>query len=196
MTTQETFILANEELKKIVGKIRDEQWPMDMPEDFPSFDKSRTYTLREIINYHTYDDAWVPDMLDGKTLEEAGKNKFDGDLLGNAPKENYVRYADKAIAAVRDLDDLEQTVHFSYGDFPAWDALQHITLFRGLRVYDISKALGLNTAMPDDLVEGLWTFVEPNAEEWRAMGIFGPKIDVAEGAPLQDRLLGLTGREL
>ncbi|MDE2314210.1 MAG: acyl-CoA dehydrogenase family protein, partial [Elusimicrobia bacterium] len=45
--------------------------------------------LREVINYHAYDDAWVPDMLAGSTMEAAGADKFDGDLLGDDPVGNF-----------------------------------------------------------------------------------------------------------
>ena len=85
-------------------------------------------------------------------------------------------------------------MHLSYGDFPARVYLKHITSFRGLRVYDIAKFIGANTTLPPDLVQGLWDEIEPHAEDWRKMGVYGPAVEVPEDAPLQDRLLGLTGR--
>jgi hypothetical protein len=45
-------------------------------------------TLRRIINYHAYDDAWVPEVLAGKTIAEVGM-KWDGDLLGDHPRLNF-----------------------------------------------------------------------------------------------------------
>ena len=49
--------------------------------------------------------------------------------------------------------------------------------------------------MPPTLVQGLWEELSPQAEEWREMGVYGPKVEVPDDAPLQDRLLGLTGRQ-
>ena len=49
--------------------------------------------------------------------------------------------------------------------------------------------------MPPDLVQGLWDEIAPDAEAWRAMGVFGAAVPVPDDAPLQDRLLGLTGRQ-
>ena len=46
-------------------------------------------TLREIIGYHAYDDAWVPDMLAGRTMDEVGQDAFKGDLLGDDPKGSF-----------------------------------------------------------------------------------------------------------
>jgi len=73
--------------------------------------------------------------------------------------------------------------------------LTHITSFRGLRAHDIAKVIGVSAELPDDLVQGMWDQLEPHADEWRAMGVFGPQVQVPEGASLQDQLLGLTGRQ-
>ena len=150
-------------------------------------------TLREVINYHAYDDAWVPDVLAGKTMEQVG-HAHDGDLLGADPAARFAAIADAATAAVRAFDDLDMTVHLSYGDYPAREYLKHITYFRGLRAYDLARFIGADTTLPEPLVRGLWREIAPVAEEWRQLGVFGPAVPVAADAPLQDRLLGLVGR--
>ncbi len=193
MNEQAVFILSEHALKNVVDQINDDQWDMDMPSEFAMGD--RKVTLREVINHHAYDDAWVPDMLAGKTMDEAGTSKFDGDLLGNDPKASFAKIVEQACAAAKELDDLQRTVHCSYGDFPAREYYQHITSFRGLRAHDLAKVVGTNTQLPHDLVQGLWDQVLPQAEEWRAIGFFGPKVEVPEDADLQSRLLGLTGRQ-
>jgi uncharacterized protein (TIGR03086 family) len=192
---QEVFVLADRALASVVDQIRDDQWDMTLPPDFPVAREDEGVTLRRVISYHAYDEAWVPDTLAGRTMDEVGKDKFDGDLLGDDPKASFAALVDKACAAVRSLDDPERTTHLSYGDFPAREYLTHITSFRGLRAHDIAKAIGADTTLPADLVQGLWDQLEPHAEEWRAIGVFGPRVDVPDDAPLQDRLLGLTGRE-
>ena len=194
MNEQDLFILADTTLLGVINQIHSDQWAMTMPPDFPTWDPNATITLREVINYHAYDEAWVPDTLSGKTIEEVGK-AHDGDLLGDDPKQSFTRYVDAAVAAVRNLDDLDGIVHLSYGDFPAREYLWHITSFRGLRVHDIAKAIGIDSTLPSDLTQGLWDQISPHAEEWRAIGVFGPKVDIPEDAPLQDRLLGLTARQ-
>ncbi len=49
--------------------------------------------------------------------------------------------------------------------------------------------------MTPELVQGLWDEIAPDAEEWRKIGVYGPRVEVPDDAPLQDRLLGLTGRQ-
>lgn len=191
MTEQDVFILADQALKAVVEQIRDDQWDLVVPDDMT---RKPGITLRELINYHAYDDAWVPDVLAGRTIEEVG-DKYAGDLLGDHPKLNFASIVETAVLAVRAFDDPDRTVHLSYGDWPAREYLKHITSFRGLRTHDIAKLIGTDTTLPPDLVQGLWDEIAPSAEEWRQLGVYGPAVAVAEDAPLQDRLLGLTGRQ-
>ena len=193
MSERDVFILAEHALKNVIDQIRDDQWAMEMPPTFARRDQS-TVTLREIINYHAYDDAWVPDMLAGKTMEEAGKTRFDGDLLGADPKTSFARIVETACAAARGLDDLERTVHCSFGDFTAREYFWQINSFRGLRAHDIARVIGADSNLPAELVQGLWDELSPHAEEWRVLGVFGPAVAVPDDAGLQARLLGLTGR--
>jgi len=71
------------------------------------------------VNYHAYDDSWVPDTLSGRTMDESGKTQFDGDLLGDDPKASFAAIADKACDAASQLDDLDRPVHLSFGDYTA-----------------------------------------------------------------------------
>ena len=200
MREQDVFVLADETLLSVVEQIGDAQWAMTMPTWFDTLDPNRTITLREVINYHAYEDAWVPDMLAGRTMDEVGRDAFGadpfgGDLLGDDPKANYARIVATATAAARALDDLDRTVHTSFGDYPAREYFWQINGFRGLRAHDIARAIGTDTTLPPDLVQGLWDEISPHADEWRAIGIFRERVDVPDDAPLQDRLLGLTRRQ-
>ncbi len=42
-------------------------------------------------------------------------------------------------------------------------------------------------------MQGMCSQLEPVAEQWRAMGVFAPKLPVPDDAPLRHRLLGLGG---
>jgi len=153
MTEPELFLVAEQALQRVVDQIRDDQWHMTMPPEFATRDPSRTISLREVINYHAYDDAWVPDMLAGKTMDEAGKENFRGDLLGDDPQGNFARIVAAACAAARNMDDLERTVHCSFGDYTAREYFWQINSFRGLRAHDIAATIGVDSRLPDNLVQ-------------------------------------------
>ena len=190
MTIQELFIRCNEELQIVVDQIGRDQWDLQMPDGT----STRPTTLREAVNYHAYDDAWVPDVLAGKTIAEVG-TEYDVILTSQATKLEYAAQNARAMEAVRAFTDLDRIVHLSYGDFPAREYLLHISSFRGFRIYDIAKLIGVDTRMADDLVQGLWEHLTPVIEAYRQMGVFPAAVPVPETADQQTKLLGLAGRQ-
>lgn len=193
LSEQEVFVLSERALSNVIDQIQDSQWNQTTPDWFQTSQQGK-HTLRQIVNYHAYDTAWVPDVLIGKSTAEVGST-YDGDLLGNDPKGSYRRYSEQAIAAALELKNLEQVVHLSYGDYPAREYFKHITSFRGFRAYDIARWIGSDATLPPDLVQGLWDEILPEIEVWRQIGVFGPPVPVSDDAPLQDRLLSMVGRD-
>jgi uncharacterized protein (TIGR03086 family) len=189
------FVLADRTLNEVVSKIKDDQWSMEMPASFLTRRADHRTTLREIIGYHAFDDAWVPDMLAGRTMDEVGRDKFKGDLLGDDPKGRFAAIVEKACAAAVELDDLDRIVHLSFGEFTAREYFWQINMFRGLRAHEIAKVIGADVTLPEDLVQGIWDEISPKAEEYRTIGVFPKAVSVPHDAPLIDRLLGLTGRD-
>ena len=196
MDEREVFVLADRALNRVVQQIGDDQWDMKVPETFVRMRAAdEVPTLRTIIEHHASDDAWVPDTLAGRTMDEVGTTKFAGDLLGDDPKAAFAAIVDRACAAAEQLDDMERTAHLSFGDYTAREYLWQINVFRGMRAWDIATLIGVDPTLPDALVEGLWEEVTPVAEKWRAIGVFAAAVPVADDAPLMQRLLGLTGRD-
>ncbi|MGH7723324.1 MAG: hypothetical protein ACRENL_10940 [Candidatus Dormibacteria bacterium] len=191
MTARDVFILSERALADVIDQIRPDQWEEPKPDWFQTGGQGDA-SLREIVNYHAYDSAWVPDVLAGKTIAEVGDAyehiKSDAGC-------DYRAYSEAAIAATQAVADPDLVVHLSYGDFPAREYLHHITSFRGFRAFDIARWIGAGTQLPADLVQGMWDELAPDMEAWRAMGVYGPAIPVADDAPLRDRLLGLSGRD-
>ena len=197
MDEREVFGLADRALLGVVNRVRTDQWSMTMPPEFTARGADHPPTLREVINAHAYDDAWVPEMLAGRTMDEVGRDAHRGNLLGDSTDDHagyFTAYVEGACAAAEAVEDLDATVHLSYGDYPVREYFWQITNFRGLRAHDIAKAVGQDTDLPPELVQGIWEQVLPKAEEWRSYGVFSVSVPVPEDAPLQDRLLGLTGR--
>jgi uncharacterized protein (TIGR03086 family) len=194
MNETDVFVLADHALEDVVSRIADDQWEMAMPASFTRQGESEAPSLRTVIGYHAYDDAWVPDMLAGRTMDQAGNDKFGGDLLGDDPKAAFSTIVATACAAAGGFDDLDRTVHCSFGDFAAREYLWQANTFRGLRAWDIAHVIGVEPELPDDLVQGLWDELSPVADAYRTYGVFPPAVAVPDDAPLLNRLLGLTGR--
>ncbi len=191
MTIQELFIGSNQALRKVVDQIGQGQWELPMP----PFASGKPLNLIDAVRYHTYDDAWVPDILAGKKKEEVG-DKYDSLLQTDARevKATYDKYNEAANQAVGSFSELERITHLSYGDFPANEYLQHIISFRAFHAYDIAKLIGIDTKMEPDLVDGLLDEFSTVIEDYRKMGVFPPAIKVPVDASPQKKLLALAGR--
>lgn len=71
MTEQNVLILSERALADVIDQIRGDQWDQKRPEWFQTGGQGDA-TLRQIVNYHAYDSAWVPDVLAGRTMAEVG----------------------------------------------------------------------------------------------------------------------------
>jgi uncharacterized protein (TIGR03086 family) len=189
MEQQRIFVLADRALRDVIDRLTPEQLALPAPAEWT---RRENPLLRDIVADHAYDEAWVPDVLAGRTAEEVG-DRYAGDLLGDDPVAAYDALNDRAQAAVSADLDPDRMVHLSYGDFRTAEYLEHITVYRAFQAWLIPKVAGFDYSLPDDLVDGLWQQVLPQVDEWRAMGVFGPEVEVPEGSDRETQLLGRTG---
>ncbi|HET6826537.1 MAG TPA: hypothetical protein VFH64_11470 [Amnibacterium sp.] len=193
------FVLADRRLNEVVQQIRDDQWSLPIPEwiRLASTTDRSALTLRTLIDYHAYDDVWVPDIVAGRTMAEVGVDRWKaGELLGDDPKAAFARIVERSVAAVEALSpaDLDRTAHLSFGDFTVREYFWQITQFRTFRAYELAVLIGADPTLPVELVRGVRAQLEPHIEAWRAIGVFAPEVPVPADASEQDRLLGLSGR--
>ncbi|MGY4859794.1 hypothetical protein [Cryobacterium sp. AP23] len=189
MKQKELFLQADAALRSVIDRITPDQLSQPAPAEW-SFTPDPT--VRDILAAHARDEAWVPDVLLGRTIEDAG-GTYDGDLLGDDPIARYDRINDIATAAVNEDLDPDKTVHMSYGDYPLSEYLEHISIYRAFQAWSIARHLGWDYSLPEPLVELLWEVVGPHVEEFRAMGVFPPEIEAPAGADRETLLLCRVG---
>jgi uncharacterized protein (TIGR03086 family) len=64
-----------------------------------------------------------------------------------------------------------------------------------LHAWDLAKATGQDTAMPEGLADSAYGIIHGRFSEEQRMGVFKPEIEVAPDASGQERLLAYTGRD-
>ena len=133
MAEPDVLQLADRALARVVAQIGPGQWDMILPGSFATRSRPEPPSLRALVNYHAYDDAWVPDVLAGRTMEEAGADKFDGDLLGDDPVGSFGDIVERACAAAARVTDLDAVAHLSFGDYTVREYFWQINQFRALR---------------------------------------------------------------
>jgi hypothetical protein len=190
MKQRDLFLMSDAALRDVIDMLDLDQLSTPVPAEWS---RVQSPTLRDVLAAHTRDEAWVPDVLAGKSLDEVGE-KWNGDLLGSDPIESYDRYNDIATEHVtRDDLDPRQTVHFLYGDYPLADGLVHLSIYRCFQAWSIGHLVGLDYELPDALVDLMWEELAPMLDELRSYGVFPPEVPVAPDADPQTRLLGKTG---
>jgi uncharacterized protein (TIGR03086 family) len=189
MTPKGLFLLADAALRTVIDTITPAQLALPAP---ATWTRVANPTVRDLVAAHAKDEAWVPDVLAGRTMDEVGTS-WDGDLLGADPIAAYDRLNDLATAAVTASNDPDAIAHLSYGDFPVSVFFEHTTYYRAFQAWSIAKLTGLDYSLPGELVDGLWELVMPQLDDLRAIHVFGPEVQVPEGADKQTRLLGKSG---
>ncbi|WP_127784440.1 TIGR03086 family protein [Rhodococcus sp. X156] len=194
MDAADVFVLADNALNDVVQQLREEHWTLSFPPALTTR-PAAPLSLWQVIGYHAYDDAWVPDMLAGRTMKDVGPGRYDGDLLGDSPQRAFAALVERACAAACAVDDYDRVVHCSFGDVSAREYFWQTSYFRGIRAHDVARVIDVDSVLSPSLVRALWEALSPRVAQWRAAGVLGPEVPVPAGAPLHDRLLGITGRE-
>jgi len=185
------FIAANEMLTGVVHQIKEDDWDISLPEHARYKDDQ---TIRDIVNICAYENQCVPAMLAGANDL---KNNFEmtEDILGDNWLDAYTQLANTANKAVEQQTSLDQTVHMSYGDFPADRYLNDICVQRSAVAYDVAALIGVEAHLPEEAVAGLLPIVEEFAPYLRENGIFPPAIEVDDDASPEQKLMAFMGRQ-
>lgn len=190
----ELFLMAQPMLNEVVGRVRPENWTIQLPPllDVPGSDKP--CSTRGAVARLVREDAQVPDLLAGRVPEDPG-----ADLLGEDSHAAVVRYAAAAGDAAREVTDGDAVVHEPSGDTTASDLLLRLALARSFLAHDIAMNLGSRACpLPEDLARALWEHTAPDAARWRERGMFReplphppPEVHVS----WRDRFLMDAGRD-
>jgi uncharacterized protein (TIGR03086 family) len=152
------------------------------------------WSVRALVVHLVEGSHMAQRMLDGASGEEA--RQVFGATYEDPVAECRERFAAEAAAFGRP-GSFEMTVHHPrIGDIPGARFFGMRLTEYVLHTWDLARSLGGDEALPDELVEASWTALQPFASVIGEMGAFGtgPSGTVGDDAPLQLRLLDLSGR--
>jgi len=64
-----------------------------------------------------------------------------------------------------------------------------------IHTWDLARAIGAPEELDPELVDAVWTVFEPQQETLALSGLYAAPVALPEDAPLQSRLLAVTGRD-
>ncbi|GAA4670390.1 TIGR03086 family metal-binding protein [Frondihabitans cladoniiphilus] len=160
-------------------------------EDWDAPTPDTEWSVRDLVAHVTEEQQWVPLLLAGSTTAEA---RLAITPLGDDLPVEWHRYSRAAQAAWASAD-LGADVHLSYDTVTVSDYLTEQVGDVTIHSWDLARATGAPEALDDRLVDAVWGLFEPQAARLQSSGLYAPVVPVPTDAPLQIRLLALTGRD-
>jgi uncharacterized protein (TIGR03086 family) len=173
--------IAGDEFGRRVHGVTD--WSAPTPDD--------EWDVRALVAHVTEEQQWVPPLLDGRSLRQA---KLMLEPLGDDLVVEWDTHQERASRAWRSHDE-RQHVQLSYDTVTALHYLREQVADVAIHAWDLARAIGDDETLDESLVAAVWTVFEPQRETLEASGLYAPPVAIDDSAPLQTRLLALTGRD-
>jgi uncharacterized protein (TIGR03086 family) len=149
------------------------------------------WDVRALVSHVIEEQQWVPHLLAGRTLEHAlpDIDPLRDDLIGEWRLYSF------AAATAWESTPQSATVHLSYDTVTMADYLREQVADVAIHTWDLARAIGADEKLDDAVVEAVWTVFEPQKDTLAASGLYAPPVPLPDDAPLQARLLAITGRD-
>jgi uncharacterized protein (TIGR03086 family) len=149
------------------------------------------WNVRMLVLHVVQEQQWVPQLLAGRTIQQAKRHL---DRLGDDLRAEWRLYSLAATAAWDEARP-DALVSLSYDTVTVLDYLREQTSDVTIHAWDLARATGANETLEPALVEAVWTVFEPQKEALSASGLYALPVKLPDDAPLQSRLLAITGRD-
>ncbi|MGY4857147.1 TIGR03086 family metal-binding protein [Cryobacterium sp. AP23] len=183
-TTTDWFALqkqAHREFGERVDGIRD--WDAATPD--------KEWSVGDLVRHVVQEQQWIPALLAGLTLEQA-KRRIEP--LGDDLAAEWRTHSERATAAWQ-AAPADASVQLSYDTVTVLDYLREQVSDVTIHSWDLARATAADENLDAALVEAVYTVFEPQRETLEASGLFDSPVPMPADAPLQSRLLALTGRD-
>lgn len=183
--TRELQRRATQAFGDLVAAIRDDQWHDPTP--------CEGWDVHDLVGHLVYENLWFAALMGGATIPEVG-DRFEGDNLGDDPRDAWERASADALQVASTDGALERTVHLGRGPASGEEYMWEVLMDHTVHAWDLARAIGADDTIDPALLEALDRWLPPRMEQMRASGGFADPVPVPDDASLQDRLLASLGR--
>jgi len=178
--------VARAEFGGRLATVGPDQWVLPTPCD--------DWTVRDLAGHLVRGQIMTALLLGGTSREDtlaAMAQPVPDDLVAA-----FDETADRQQAAFAEPGALDRTCHHPVGDMPGSQLLGFRIADLALHAWDLARAIGAEEALPPEVLDVVWEAMAPLASVIGGTGLFGdgPSGSVPEDAPLQARVLDLSGR--
>lgn len=149
------------------------------------------WNVRDLVRHVVQEQQWVPQLLAGLTIPQAKRRlaRLSDDLRAEW------RLYSLAATAAWDGARPDVLVNLSRDTVTVADYLREQTSDVTIHAWDLARATGADETLDAELVEAVWTVFEPQKDTLVASGLYAAAVELPDDAPLQSRLLAVTGRD-
>jgi uncharacterized protein (TIGR03086 family) len=142
------------------------------------------WDVRTLLNHMVNTQQYFVRSARGEQVALPSSPPPDG-LIGDDPATTYERAREETISTFAEDGVIERTG-------PSLGIAFTDTLLHG---WDVAKATGQDTTMPDGLAAAAYGIVHGAFTDEQRQGVFKPEITVSDDASPQEKLLAYTGRD-
>jgi uncharacterized protein (TIGR03086 family) len=149
------------------------------------------WDVRALVSHVIEEQQWVPHLLAGRSIGQAKKSI---DPLRDDLSAEWDLYSLAATAAWNETQP-DRSVQLSYDTVKVIDYLREQVADVTIHTWDLARAIGADEHLDDDLIAAVWTVFEPQRDTLEASGLYASPVPIPDDAPLQSKLLAVTGRD-
>ena len=160
-------------------------------QDWDAATPDKEWSVRDLVRHVVQEQQWIPALLAGLTLDQARRTIQP---LGDDLAAEWVTHSALATSAWQ-AAPADAAVQLSYDTVPVLDYLREQVSDVTIHSWDLARATAADETLDGALVDAVWTVFEPQRATLEASGLFDSPVPMPDDAPLQSRLLALTGRD-
>ena len=152
--------------------------------DLDSDTPCERWDVRELMNHMLQTQRYFVGSARGESVSPPGQTPPTS-LLGDDPVKDFKRAREETINTYGDKDVLEKTgptLGIAFAD----------QLLHG---WDLAKATGQDTTMPQGLAEAAYQMMHGRLTDDQRKSSFKPEVQISPDAPAQDKFLAYSGRD-
>ena len=176
---------AVEEFGARVKAVGDDQWELTTP--------CSDWNVRQLVNHLVYENRWTVPLMNGRSIADVGV-RYEGDLLGDRPKQAWDESSAEAVQAVGADGAIDRIVDLSSGPTPAREYVSQLFADHLIHAWDLARAIGADDRLDPGLVDACAAWFASMEDLYRSIGAVGPRAETPPGADAQTVLLAAFGR--
>jgi uncharacterized protein (TIGR03086 family) len=177
---------------EITGEVVDRIEPEQLDDPSPC----AAWTVRDVLNHLVAGaEVFACCVRDGSISDVELGAILTNEVLGDDYRASFHRALDAALDAFAVPGAMDRIVAVPIGEMPARMAVNIAIVDVTTHAWDLAKATGQSTDLDPEVVGIAYRAAQTLlSDALRATGRFGPRVPVADDAPMADRLAAFTGR--